>query len=284
MPSINLLPENFTIEAYKKREKIAIYVLAVFFLLSSVAMYGLVENDCRNLETKSNELDVEIVGVKEKINTEIEKSELLSSNYNKKDIEKVLGEHLYLSEALSFPEELIIQDAYLESLDFDGATSAIGMQIITKDYDAFITQVALLKGSFWIDSLEIGSISSDKESGGVSVSVNATLREDMFVFHEQYWGFGLSLLAENVNRYVKIETYSIIEKSVEKDNEVGVNENKKEIIVNFEGEAYDKSHLDQFEENLNDMDEISKVTLNRSVASSAKPGVIGFNGSMELSY
>lgn len=280
MPSINLLPENFTIEAYKKREKIAIYILAVFFLLCSGVVYGLVELDRRSVEKESEMLDTEITNVKKQIDTEIKKSDLLSSDYEKKDIEKILGDHLYLSKAAIFPRELIVEDVYLESLSLNASDNTLMMNMLAKDYDSFLAQIAAVKGSFWIESFNLGNISKDKDTGAVGFSIGAVMRKDMLVFSEHYRDFGLGILAGKVNRYIKINTYSVLLKKASE----GESKMDEKVIVNFSGEAYDRGYLNEFEKSLKSMDEVAKITLQRDEFSNLKPGVINFEGSLELKY
>lgn len=290
MPSINLLPENFIIEAYKKREKIAIYILAVVFLLSSLAVYGLVELDRQAVAKSSDTLDTQIADTKKLIDTEIKKSEVLSSDYNKKDIEKLLGEHTYLSRAAAFPQGLIVENAYVSDMDFNAASSVLNLSLAVKDYDSFLKQVVIFKDSFWIDSFELGTVAKDRDSGNIQVGVELTLRKEMMSFHDQYWDFATGMLADKANRFVKISTYSVnlkkASKATEKDSKSGAaSSNKETVLVTFDGEAYDQEHLDTFENQLNDMDdEVEKLTITRFDASDKKPGAIGFKGTMELNY
>jgi len=287
MPSINLLPENFIIEAYKKREKTAIYILAVVFILSSLAVYGLVEVDLRGVEKSSATLDTQIAETKKKIDTEIKKSDLLSSDYNKKDIEKILDEHAYLSRAAAFPKGLIVQDAAVKAMDFDTTSSVLKMDMVIKDYDSFLEQVVLFKDSFWIDSFKLGAVSKDRDSGNIEVSVELTLRKEMISYHDHAWDFAAGMLAEKANRFVRIGTYTIDMKKSANAEEEGNPEaikDKETVVATFDGEAYDKDHLDIFEKELSDMDEVKKLTLTRSDAPDKKPGAIGFTGTMELNY
>lgn len=282
MPSINLLPENFTIEAYKRREKTAVYILAVFFILSSALAYGLVELERRDVEKNTVIVDGEIENVKQEIENAIEKSDLLSSEYNKKDVEKVLGEHVYLSKGLFFLKGIIIQGVYLENLEYSSDTSGISMSVRAKDYETLIKQVLLFEDSFWIESVSFGGIEKSEEDGSVAVEVESIFKKDVMSFQEHYWDFGLGILAERTSRYVEISDYSVKLQEIE-DKNTGTP--TKKVILSFEGQAYDKTHLDDFEKSLNEVSEIAeKVTISRFSLADDKPGVINFRGNLTLNY
>lgn len=283
MPSINLLPENFTIEAYKRREKTAVYILAVFFILSSALSCTLVELERRDVEKNVKVVDSEIEKVKGEIRDEIEKSDLLSSQYNKKDIEKVLGEHTYPSKGVAFLKNNIIKGAYLTKLDCEPAKASVAMSIVARDYDTLIKQLLIFEDSFWIESLNFGDIKKSKEDGSVEVGLDVVFRKDMFSFQEQYWDFGLGILSARVNRYVEVSSYSV---SVQKTKGADADDALVEkVVVSFEGKAYDKTHLDDFEKSLNGASEIDKkVPLSRFSLANDEPGVINFQGNMTLNY
>lgn len=283
MPSINLLPENFTIEVYKRREKTAVYILAVFFVLSSALSYTLIELERRDVEKNTKVVDGEIEKVEGQIKDEIEKSDLLSSQYNKKDIENVLGEHAYSSKGMAFLKNNIIKGAYLTKLDCDPAKTSVKMSMVARDYDTLTKQLLIFEDSFWIESVDFGDITKSKEDGSVAVDLDVVFRKDMFSFQEQYWDFGLGVLSTRVNRYVEISSYSVSEQETK-----GANADDapvKKVIVSFEGKAYDKTHLDDFEKSLNSASEIEKkVTLNRFSLADDKPGVIDFRGNLTLNH
>lgn len=281
MPSINLLPENFTIEAYKRREKAAIYILAVFFVLSSGLAYGLVELEKRDIDKNITVIDGEIANVKKEITNEIEKSDLLSSDYNKKDIEKVLGEHRYLSKTLTFLKGIIIQGAYIGTFASDPAKSTVSMDITARDYDTLIKQILLFEDSFWVEDVTFGDVEKSKQDGSVSVKLDATLRKDVFSFQEQYWDFGLGILSERTSRYVEVSSYSV---SLQKSGDAEQGTEVQKVVVTFEGKAYDKTHLDDFEKSLKAATDVEKVTINRFSLADDKPGVINFRGNLTLNY
>jgi Tfp pilus assembly protein PilN len=283
MPSINLLPENFTIEAYKRREKAAIYILAVFFVLSSSLAYGLVELEKRDVEKNIKTVDGEIESVKGQIKTEIEKSDLLSSEYNKKDIEKVLGEHRYLSKELTFLKGLILQGVYLTDLSCEPEKSTMTMKLQARDYDTLIKQLLLFEDSFWLEQVKFSGVEKSKEDGSVTVEIELTVRKDLISFQEHYWDFGLGILSTRTNRYVEISNYAIALQKGENGEEDSEGQAQK-VTVSFEGKAYDKEHLDEFEKSLKSADGVEKSTLNRFSLADDKPGVINFRGNVTLKY
>lgn len=281
MPSINLLPENFTIEANRRREKTAIYVLAVFFVLFSAAAYGLIEFERRQVENDTKSIDAKIENVKTKIKNEIEKSDLLSSDYNKNDIEKVLGEHVYASKGLNFLKASIIKGAYLKSLDCVPASGMVEMDMTARDYDTLIKQLLIFEDSFWIQSVGFGEVEKSKEDGSVSVGIKAALRTDLFGFQEHYWDYGLGVLSKYANRYIEISSYSINRQK--SSNGVSGSQIEK-IKVSFEGKAYDKNRLDEFEKSLKGATEVENLHVSRFGLADDKPGVVNFRGDMELDY
>lgn len=281
MPSINLLPENFTIEANRRREKTAVYVLAVFFVLSSAVAYGFIELERRQVEKDTKAIDVKIENVKTEIKNEIEKSDLLSSDYNKNDIEKVLGEHAYVSKGLTFLKDNIIKGVYLKTLDCAAASGTVEMETVARDYDTLIKQLLIFEDSFWIQSVEFGDVEKSKEDGSVSVAIKTTLRTDLLGFQEQYWGYGLGVLSKYTNRYIEVSSYSI---NLQKSSN-GINGDQVEKIkVSFEGKAYDKGRMDEFEKSLKSAAEVENLHVNRFSLADDKPGVVNFRGDMELDY
>lgn len=286
MPSINLLPENFTIEAYKKREKTAIYILAVFFVVASVLSYALIEIERRDIEANAKTTDVEVAKVKQQITEEIEKSDLLSSEYNKKDIETVLGEHLYLSKGITLLKETVLQGCYVQDYECDGTGSSISMTVTATDYDMLIRQILVFEDNFWVETVDLGDIEKAKEDGSVSVGVTLALRKGIFNFREQYRDYGISFLSSRVSRYVEVSSFDVsvaesekIESDDGKDSDIVV----KKVLVTFEGKSYDKNHLDVFEKSLKDGG-AEKVTLNKFSLADDKPGVVNFRGSVVLNY
>jgi len=282
MPSINLLPENFTIEAHKKRERAAVYVLAVFFLLVPAMTYGVLELETRDVKKNMDVVDTDITKVKTNIETEIEKSSLLSSDYNKKDIEDVLGKHRYASKGITFLKDNIIQGVYLTNLECDPVAASFAMDVIARDYDTLIKQMLIFEDSFWVESVDFGDIVKNKEDGSVSVKLTTVLKKDKFSFEEQYWDFGLSILAPRTNRYVEITSHSV---SVQEKATGSGGGSTEKVVVTFEGKAYDKVHLDAFEKSLGEATEVEeKPVINVFSLADDKPGVIDFRGSMTLNY
>lgn len=281
MPSINLLPENFTIEANRRREKTAVYVLAVFFVLSSAVAYGVIEFERRETEKNTKAIDVKIENVKTEIKNEIEKSDLLSSDYKKNDIEQVLGEHAYASKGLNLLKENIIKGTYLKSLDCTPADGTIKMEMKAADYDTLIKQLLIFEDSFWVQSVEFGEIKKSKEDGSVAVTIKIVLRTDVFGFQEHYWDYGLGMLSKHTNRYIEVTSYSV---NMQKSSN-GINGNQIEKVkVSFEGKAYDRDRMDEFEKSLKSATEVENLHINRFSLADDKPGVVNFRGDMEMNY
>jgi hypothetical protein len=284
MPSINLLPENFTIEAYKKREKAAVYVLAVVFLVASTTLSAWAEVSKQQKEKESLVLDGEINSVKQEIQYNVDSSSLLSSDYSKNDITKMLKDHAYLSKAMKFMKEVIVKEAYINSLNVyadKSGDSVIEAHIIARDDDVIANQLAVLKDSFWVRSASLGEVKTEKDTG-VSTDVTLTVRKDLLLFHEQYYDFALDTLSGVYNRYIDIGSYTVATKT-DKNEASGATEET--VVVNFTGSAYDGAKLDEFEKRLNDMNDIVKeITINKFTSPSDKPGIVSFRGSLTLKH
>lgn len=284
MPSINLLPENFTIEAYKKKERIAVYVLATFFLAASVAAYAKTEVDARQEKSRATTLDASVNKVEADIQKSVEDSDLLSAKYNKTDIEKLLGGHIYFSRALAFLKGTIVNGVYVSSAKIsakeDGDFS-LEAGVYAKDYDTLLNQFSVLMNSLWVKSADMGGVKYDDEKG-ISCTASMVLRKDYFMFHDQYWDFGAEALAKNLNKYIKVDNFSVVlKKSADKNG----NENAAQsVVVSFDGKSYDQEKLTEFEKKLKETDNITKVEINKSSSKDNKPGVESFQGSITLKY
>jgi hypothetical protein len=284
MPSINLLPENFTIEAYKKREKIAVYVLAVFFLFIT-ALISVWIITRKQVEAKNSKvLDAEITQVKSEITRNVESSSLLASEYSKNDIDKLLKEHVYYSKGMDFLKGSIIKDAYVTDIKFspdDSNGYNVKVDLAAKDFDVMANQLSVFQDSFWITSFAPGEIKLDKDLG-VIVEVKMAIRKDLFIFHDQYWDFGVNFLAANCNRYIEIDSYSV---TLKKDNDKITGEETSSVVVNFDGKSFDPSKIDEFEKKISgntdvvESEEIKKVSLPTD-----KPGTTGFHGNLVLKH
>lgn len=282
MPSINLLPENFTIEAYKKKEKVVVYILAVCFLLVSCSVCAWAEVGKQNEEKDAARLDKDLAQVKKDIKYNVEQSDLLSSEYNRNDVEKLLKNHIYLSKGMNFLKSIVMKDAYLGKADIAQRTDGdfdVKLEIHAKDYDALMSQLFILQDSFWIKSVKIGDINTTKDADA-STSADLVVRKDLFVYHDQYWDFGLENLAANCNRYIEIDNYSVV-----LQNGNSKNTNASSVVVTFDGKTYDSVKLDELESALKKKNDIVKeIKINRTSSADNKPGVVSFHGSMTLKY
>lgn len=283
MSSINLLPEDFTTEAYKHRERTAVYVLGLLFLLGAVSSYALV-NFQRGVVAKEAEvLDGDIESIKGQIEGAMEKGNLLSSDYNRNDIEKLLDEHLYLSQGLEFFKTIIIKDVYCSGLDVvngEGGDVKMTFDINAKSVDAISDQVAVFKDSFWIQSLDFSGI--EESDSGFSANIEISVKKEKFTFQEQYWGEGIERLAKAVDRDIKVSRYSVRLKKL-KDEKSG--EIKEMIEVSFAGEVNGSEKLKSFEEKLRQNENnLSSLTINQFKSSNKTPGALEFNGVMILDY
>lgn len=283
MPSINLLPEDFTTEAYKHRERIAVYVLASLFLLSSVASYLLVNFQKNTVAKEVELLDGDINNTKSQIEGAMEKGNLLSSDYNRDDIEALLNEHLYLSQGLEFLKTIIIKDISCGGLDLvtgDSGDVTMTFDINAKSTDAISNQIAAFKDSFWIQSLDFSGIEEDESE--FTANIEISVKKEKFVFQEQYWDYGIEKLANSVDRDIKISAYSVKLRDL-KDKNSG--EIKPAVEVTFEGSADSSESLKNFEDRLKlNKDVLKDLTINQFKSNSKVPGALQFHGSMTLDY
>ncbi len=284
MPSINLLPEDFAIESYKKREKVLVYLLAVFFLLFSAVAVAGAEIKKKDVQKDLEVLDTEINSVDSKIEEEINDNELLSSEYDKNDIEKLLNEHSYFSKGLDFLKDKIIKDVYLQTAKFSKNESGefeLEIAAGVKDYNAAAAQIVALKDSYWVKDVNIKTIDSEKGNETI-MSGTITLKKELFVFSEQYWNFGLEVLTANSNRYISIDAYTAVLKKVKDEK---TKEEKEYISVTFKGKAYKESELDNFETKLKaDNLNIQSIEIKRDNPSQTVAGVINFKGEMLVKH
>ncbi|MFA7169277.1 MAG: hypothetical protein WC178_00265 [Candidatus Paceibacterota bacterium] len=284
MYSINLLPEGFIIESYRKREKIAIYILAIFFLLSSFVTFAIFAFGNDDIDRESDLLDEEISKVKNDIENETKESELFFADYSRDDIKKLTDEHLYLSKSIDFLKSVILKDVYLSQMKVvsdDETGIKMSIELDAKDYASVMNQIAVLKDSFWVESVDFSNIEM-KENSEASASGDLILRKDLFTFHEQYWDFGIEKLASEVDRDVKITAYSIVLKKTK--NEISGYEDQ-QVQVTFEGITYDIESLDNFEKRIrNENITLESLDIFKKESSVGIPGVMTFNGNMIFSY
>lgn len=302
MPSINLLPEDFTIESYKKRERVIIYILAVFFLLISFSAAAGAEINRRNTQKDLNLLNDQISSTDKKIQTEIGNSKLFTSEYNKDDIEKLLEEHYYYSKALEFLKDNISADIYLSEMSVtQNATGdfVLDLKAIAKSYDAAAQQIVFLKNSYWVKDVNIKSVSSDKTQD-IEMAGNISFRKELFTFNSQYWNAGFEVLGKYLNRYIQITDYSATLENVNAGSGANANtqaasdtstangsagSGQQQVHVRFKGVAYSKTELDNFEANLKaDTLNIDKVKPIQESFSETIPGIVSFSGEIYLKY
>jgi hypothetical protein len=257
--------------------------LAVFFLLFSSLAAAATEYNKRNEQKNLDVMNGELSTTDTKIKTEIGNSELLSSEYNKDDIQKLLDGHIYVSKGLEFMKGEIIKDVYLQEADFvtnEAGDFTLSLKMNASNYSTAASQIVIFKDSYWAKDVNVDTLSSDKD-GSASMQLLITLRKELFYFNQQYWDFGISVLTKDINRYIRIDNYSADLQSI-KDDQTG--EEKEYVVVKFDGVAYDKGELDAFEQKLNaNTLNVDKLELNRA-DDSTNPGSIKFNGNMRLKY
>jgi Tfp pilus assembly protein PilN len=284
MPSINLLPENFTIEAFKKREKIAVYIVGFVFLAATVSIGAWVMNEKQVQAKNVAQLDSEISQVKKEIKYNVESSSLLASEYSKNDIDKLLKEHVYFTKGAALLKGLVVKDAYVTGVTLQAGgsdTFDVEIGVAARDYDVMANELSLLQDTFWIKSFKQGEIKLEKE-GGVVTTAKAKVRRDLFLYHDQYFDFGIETLAAACDRFIVIDGYNVALKT-EKNAITGTDENS--VVVTFSGKTYDSAKLDAFEKKLNGRTDIVKeLKISKATSAEDKPGVISFRGNMVLKY
>ncbi|MDD3190423.1 MAG: hypothetical protein PHI66_01895 [Candidatus Pacebacteria bacterium] len=278
MPSINLLPEDFTIDSYKKKEKIAVLSLAIFFLVVSGFVYAGSEFGKRANQKNLDTVNEQLTEVDKKIDEEIKSNEIFSSEFKKEDIEGALNNHVYFSKVLVFLKTIFTEDVALAEVDFkyDVATG-YSAEIIAnaKSYSAAIDQIAILKDSYWTKDAVFSEITAEQE-GFVEMTGTVYLRDDLLSYHEEYWEYGIGIMKGELNRYIKLDSFS----ASLRDEKGEDGEKEKVVLVKFGGVCYEESELKRMETNFSKNSLVKEIKIDRKVTDT--PGVVKFSGSMTL--
>jgi Tfp pilus assembly protein PilN len=278
MPSINLLPKSFRLKGDENRQKRAIYVLSILLVSISAIFFAGVYIDKTIASKKSDLLDSEAKNINDNIEKEVNNNELFLIKDKIKDISDLLNNHHYFSRAFEVIQNVVADDVYLTESSLSlGADKNLVLKIggVAENYLAVVNQIAIFKNSYWIESVNIGSISGDKDSE-VSFDGELKLKKDLILHHEYYWDFGLALLSSKTNRYIKINEYSSV---LKKSN------NEDIVEVKFGGIAYDKQKLISFENDLREMGLfVRDMSISYDSSNKKNSDVIEFEGTMMLNY
>jgi len=278
MPSINLLPEDFTIDSYKKKEKIAVLSLAVFFLVVSGFVYAGAEYDKKANQKNLNTVNDQINEVDKKIDEEIKSNEIFSSEFNKEDIENVLSDHVYFSKFLNFLKTAFTEDVALTEVSFEyDAQLGYSAEVVAsaKGYTAAIDQIVILKDSYWTKDVVFSEIAAEQE-GFVEMTGVIYFRDDFLSYREKYWKYGIGIMESELNRYIKLESFSASLKN-EKDED---GEKEEVVSVKFSGFCYEENELKKMEKNFGKNSLVKEIKIDRNITDT--PGVIEFSGTMTL--
>ena len=262
MPLLNLMPENFKTGSNEKRkESAALSLVGIFILLVSVficlGIYFKKQSALKDLATSK----LEVKKTEEKIEDEINKSDVLLLESRAGNIKRILSEHPYISRAVKMVQDKLIEGVYLDSFelsldnekrDEEDNSLSLKVDIIARSYGIVIEQIAVWRNSFWIKDVSVGKISVDPE-GKINLSVNLEVKRDIVFYHKPEWDYGLAFLTSKTNRHLKINDYSVVVEETGRKN-------KNEMEINFGGIAYNKEALVSLENNFKD-DSLAKDIL-----------------------
>lgn len=279
MSSINLLPKKMRFKENKEKQRRIFFAFSVLLLIISVISYLGVYIEKTIASDKSEKLNLEMKKVSTDIEKEMENNKLLLTKNGIKDITKILNDHNYFSKAFSVIQNIVTDDICLEesNLSFNKDENLVMEVSGTADnYSAVVNQIAIFKNSYWIDNVEIESISYEEKDGDIVFSGNLKFKREVISFHENYWDSGLLLLSLKVDRYLSIDSYSAELKEMPDSNENFVQ-------VSFSGIAYDAKKLIPLENDLKQMDAfIKSASVTYDLNKKNDNNTIDFSGEMKL--
>ena len=284
MPLLNLLPENFkTRGSEKRRESAVLSLVSIFILLVSVficlGIYFKKQSALKDLTASK----LEVKKTEEKIENEINKSDVLLVESRARNIKGILSEHSYMSQAVKMVQDKLIEGVYLDGFELsldnkkrgeEDDSLPLKIDIIAKSYGIIIEQIAVWRNSFWIEDVSVGKISVDPE-GKINLSVNLEVKRDIVFYHEPEWNYGLAFLISKANRHLKINDYSAVVKETGRKNE-------KKIKINFGGIAYNKEALVSLENNFKNDSSAENVLISYDLSKKDDFERINFKGSAEI--
>lgn len=245
MASINLLPEDFSLDFYKKREKWTVGVFAVLLLVATGVSYVVIQYQQKKIFTEYSAVEKRLRELDESIKKEQEAGQLLSVNLNQKDISRALADHMYFSGAIDFLKDYVIDDVYVNQASFAyDATRGVTIDFVgeAKNYKAALRQLVILQNSYWVKEVGFTSFNLADNNKTVALSGPIVLKDDIIFYQERYWKLGVSLLENHTDRYFRINQYSAsvkdapLRRQSEKAKAEGTKD--KEIVVQFSGECF----------------------------------------------
>jgi len=283
MSSINLLPKDFEPQKDEKKQKKIVIICSIFLIVISIISLVAVSVGKTAVLKKSDSLDFEMEEISNKIEEEINGSELFLMADGAENVRELLDDHNYFSKVFNVVQNVISEDVYLTKSELTfGEDGSLILEIsgVARDYSTAVNQIAIFKNSYWIEEAEINSIaSSDGEasSGGETI-FNGSLefKEDVVLFREYYWDFGLALLSSKMDRYIKIDKYSasLVEKELNGENS---------IKIKFSGIAYDEGKLISFKNNLEEEKIfVENILVSYDLNEKNDNKIIEFEGEMDI--
>ena len=278
MSSINLLPKHIKLKNKLSERRKDIFIVSFFLAAISITSYLGVYIDKSFASDKVNLLNSRIEILDKDIRSEIDNNNSFLMDKKIKDITLLLNEHHYYSKAFKLVQNVIIDNVYLTNSDFSVKNGNLILSIEgnAENYLAAVDQIAVLKNSYWFDSVEFDNIAAAEE-GEVTFSAKMKLKKDLILYHKNYWDFGLALLSSKTNRYLKINKYSAVLKEAADQGSF--------IEVKFSGIAYDEKKLESLENDLKGMENfVKKASVSYDLNKKESSGAIKFSGEMELNF
>ena len=281
MNSVNLLPRNVKEKKYVEDNKKGVFVISFTMLSLSIFCYAIIfifnmaiAGESKFIDTKLGELDDSIIDEIDK-----NKSELIKDSI--KNASALLDNHSYYSNAMNEIQNIINKDIYLTngkfSLDENKKRLTFKFQGYAKNASEALKQITVFKDNYWIDSIDITSINP---KGNEEIVFDGTLflKEDIILYHQEYWNRGLSILTSKTDRFLKIDYFTA--ELIEDKN------GQKKVVANFKGYSYDSDRLEQFEDDLKSIKSfVTNAKISYDFKKDSSLDFYEFNGTMEyISY
>ena len=281
MNSVNLLPKNVKEKKYVEENKKGVFVISFTMLSLSIFCYAIififnmaVSGESKFIDTRLNELDNSIIDEIDK-----NKSELIEDSI--KNASALLDDHHYYSNALNKIQDVMNKDIYLTSAVFSrnekSKKLSFNFQGYAKNTFEALKQIAVFKNSYWIDSVDITRIDPNGNEE-IVFNGNLLLKEDIILYHQEYWNRGLSILTSKTDRFLKVDHFTA--ELIEDKN------GQKKVVANFKGYSYDSERLEQFEDDLKSIKSfVTSAKISYDFKRDSSLEFYEFNGTMEyISY
>lgn len=276
MNSINLLPRDVIRKNNILKQRVVVMAVTLSIYAIILLSYSYFCADYVFSEMQLKAMRPRLENINEMIKRKIDEQAVPVEEEKMKNIIALLRDHGYYSSALEHLVEIINKNVYLNAGDFaavDDNSVAFEFGAKSKDYKSAMEQVSIFKKDYWIDDVQINSFSG---SEGDEIEFEGTIKfkKDVILYHDNYWKYGLALLDMNEDRSIKISNYSA---ETEKIGDSRI------INVKFNGFAYDKEKIKQFEDFLGKASPfIKEIKINFGEKKNGSSARIEFNGTIKV--